>query len=360
MFIIQGRKQGSQPSAAAMFQCTPTRRGAVIPINRRVVPRPVVRHTQVLGLLAWAVQTAAEHGILEVVEQTTARSSFLAAVRVAEAFLTREGRQGTTGRQESERSPHELWSTAPRKTPWDFSARPRKQKLGLLQLWTSSQTPQRQQRTPTERKPTLVAVRSEENSCFFDGHRWMLRWAGKMVTQRNLKGWRYIVYLLQHPNAEVHVLDLLALTEAQPLQSRAGLTGVSAAQLATQGLRPTRIPDERTTCDAAARASYRQRLVELQEQEEEAERYNDSFRAAAVRTEIEFLARELADGYGYRTHTRAAGEVTEKARKAVTNRIRDALVKVRQEHPALWQHLFTSLQTGASCSYHPTHPVKWA
>jgi hypothetical protein len=108
----------------------------------------------------------------------------------------------------------------------------------------------------------------------------VLRFADHTVSQRNLKGWRYLSFLLQRPHVAVHVLDLLQLTDAHPRPIHAGLTGASADYLAAQGLRATRGLKARVTIDATARAAYRQRWLELQGELAEAERGNDSARAA--------------------------------------------------------------------------------
>lgn len=252
-----------------------------------------------------------------------------------------------------------LWSGTQRKTPVVFSARPRKQKVTRLQLrrsWSGHQLQPPSRRAPS----TAPALRqSAENRCCFDGRQWRFCWAGKTVTQRNLKGWWYLAFLLQHPGEDVHVFDLLALTDARLSPDLAGIAGVSDTQLAAQGLHTTRDLEEPSSCDATARAAYRLRLQELLTQEEEATRNNDPGRLAALRTEREFLLSALAEGYGYRPHTRGRGAAAEKARKAVTNRIRDALARIQHTHPLLWQHLFTALRTGTFCTYRPPVPVRW-
>ncbi len=362
MITIQEKKHCGQFNTTTMLQWAGRGRSAILPISPEVafqsLPAPPGR-AQVVALLAWAVQTAEEHGILQVVKQTAVRASFLAAVRVAEVFLAREEEPTMGAPLELEGTPSESWSGKRREAPLVVSPHPRKQKLGRLRLWRSCRGQGLGQPMRAAQRSAPMLAQPMENSCCFDGHQWMLRWAGETVRQRNLKGWRYIAFLLQHPGEEVHVLDLLALTDAQPLPSRAGVTGVSAAQLATQGLRTTRELEEHPSCDAAARTAYRLRLRELEEQELEAAQDNDTFRLAAVHTEREFLLSEIAEGYGYRAHARAGGDTAEKARKAVTNRIRDALARVQHGHPALWQHLFTSLQTGTWCAYRPVAPVKW-
>jgi hypothetical protein len=77
--------------------------------------------------------------------------------------------------------------------------------------------------------------------------------------------------------------------------------------------------------DAPARAAYRQRLEDLQEEQQEAERFNDPVRIAKARAEIDFLSEELAAAYGGGSHARRGNDAAEKARKAITNRIRGAL-----------------------------------
>lgn len=350
---LQSLRAGSLPPR--------TERAAYAALSVHLCPTclPVHGHTHVVPLLAWAVRTAAAHGILDVVEQTAARAAFLAAVQAAETFLSRPEGQAAAAPQEAQGLLHEPWPPAPC-APLGFSAaHPHGQAAGSRHLSAHPVTLPTQHQTTRERAGVRTLSLARDNGCQFDGRRWTLRFAGHTVTQRNLKGWRYIAFLLQRPGEDVHVLDLLALTDAQPMTPLAGLAGASAAQLAAQGLRVTRGLDARSTIDATARAAYRQRLVDLQDELEEAERNNDPARAAHIRVEMDFLATELVAGYGYRAHGRTAGETTEKARKAVTNRIREALAKLKDTHPALWEHLCRSLKTGTFCSYRPTPAMRW-
>jgi hypothetical protein len=54
-----------------------------------------------------------------------------------------------------------------------------------------------------------------------------------------------------------------------------------------------------------------------------------------------------------------SGDQVERARSAVTWRLRATLTKIRQVHPALGAHLQRSIATGRFCSYHPEEPVTW-
>lgn len=52
---------------------------------------------------------------------------------------------------------------------------------------------------------------------------------------------------------------------------------------------------------------------------------------------------------------------TERARSAVSKRIRDALRRVQERHPRLGYHLRAGIKTGAHCVYvpHPERPLAW-
>jgi hypothetical protein len=92
---------------------------------------------------------------------------------------------------------------------------------------------------------------------------------------------------------------------------------------------------------------------------EEAQRCRDLARVATVQAEIHWIATELAAAYGLGDRVRKSADSGERARKAVTNRIKDSLAKIQQSHPALWQHLLNSIRTGAFCAYIPEQPTAW-
>jgi hypothetical protein len=115
--------------------------------------------------------------------------------------------------------------------------------------------------------------------------------------------------------------------------------------------------NEPAVLDARSTAAHKSRLADLRDELAEAERYNDIGRAAHAREQIEVIATQLAAGLGGRE--RASGARAERARLAVTKRIKDALVKIRTARPELGQHLATSIRTGYFCVYHPERPVDW-
>ena len=65
----------------------------------------------------------------------------------------------------------------------------------------------------------------------------------------------------------------------------------------------------------------------------------------------------VAAGLGGRS--RRLGDDTERARKTVSARVRDALSKIEHVHPELADHLRRALQMGTVCSYAPSQPTTW-
>jgi hypothetical protein len=54
-----------------------------------------------------------------------------------------------------------------------------------------------------------------------------------------------------------------------------------------------------------------------------------------------------------------ADPAMERVRKAVTNRIRETIVRIARQHPALGRHLANGLQTGLHCVYRPESKMVW-
>jgi hypothetical protein len=71
------------------------------------------------------------------------------------------------------------------------------------------------------------------------------------------------------------------------------------------------------------------------------------------------LLEELSRAVGLGGRARRLGDDTERARKAVSARIRDAIARINRAHPALGRHLDQAVATGTRCAYAPAEPVRW-
>ncbi|TMR25334.1 hypothetical protein ETD86_01735 [Nonomuraea turkmeniaca] len=111
--------------------------------------------------------------------------------------------------------------------------------------------------------------------------------------------------------------------------------------------------------DEEARTRYRKRLEQLGRRDRPCRRARPrstrgrARRAAELDAERQALLGELRAAAGLGGRPRRLGDEAERARKAVTDRIRNALRQLDQRHPELAAHLRASVSTGATCSYRP-------
>jgi hypothetical protein len=111
--------------------------------------------------------------------------------------------------------------------------------------------------------------------------------------------------------------------------------------------------------DAQARRRYEARIVELQEDLVDAEDANDWGRAETARLEMDLLVEQLAAATGLGGRSPRIGSTTERARSAVSWRIRAAIKRIGVVHPTLGAHLKQAVRTGAWCVYQPGEHVRW-
>jgi len=166
-----------------------------------------------------------------------------------------------------------------------------------------------------------------------DGDLWSVSFEGQTVHLKHSKGLQDLHRLLAAPGREIR-----------------------AAELAGQRIVSAGLGD---VLDARARAEYRQRLRDLDEELAEAEEYADLARAERARIERDFLVAELTGAVGLHGRSRQAGAPDERARKAVSLRIRQAIDRIAAAHPGLGRHLTNSVRTGTYCSYQPETARLW-
>jgi hypothetical protein len=192
-----------------------------------------------------------------------------------------------------------------------------------------------------------------------EGDYWTLAYRGELARLRDAKGLRYLACLLRHPGRELHVLELVREVEgssAEPAQ------GLRRAEADAAGLGVSRLEQADPLLDAQAREAYRRRLLELEDDLEEARSWSDPERAARAETEIDALTAELARAAGLGDRNRLLATPAERARVSVTKATRTAIRTVGRQCPALGDHLAASVRTGRFCSYAPPGeaPPAWS
>jgi len=192
-----------------------------------------------------------------------------------------------------------------------------------------------------------------------EGDYWTVAYAGETARLREVKGLRYLACLLRRPGREVHVLELVHEAEGLPAEPARGL---SSGAVVETGLRRSRLDEADRLFDPQAKAAYRRRLRELEEDLEEARSWGDPERAARAEQEMDALTQELLRGVGLSGRDRALPSPAERARVSVTKAIRKAVRMIARQCPALGDHLAASVRTGRYCSYAPPGeaPPAWS
>jgi tetratricopeptide (TPR) repeat protein len=167
-----------------------------------------------------------------------------------------------------------------------------------------------------------------------DGELWRIRYKTASAHLRDSKGLVDLHTLLARPGRDVHVLELAGAGHAEH--------------------------DTGTLLDATARAAYRRHLSELDHDLATARDDHDTGRAEQLEDERTALIDELRRATGLSGRPRSLGtSTTERARKTVTSRLREAIHRIEAVLPELGAHLDRSVITGARCRYQPTTHVSW-
>ena len=183
--------------------------------------------------------------------------------------------------------------------------------------------------TPTE----VIPSQEPAPSMVREGDVWRIQYRGRTIQLKQSKGLTDLSRLLAQADREIHVLDLVG----------AATDGQSALPA---------IDDE-------ARRSYESRVRELQADIELAEDRHDIGQVERLQLELDAIVDELTGSLGLGGRTRTTGGDAERARSAVTRRVRETIRRISDEHEVLGRHLDVSVQTGVFCSYKPDSNPGW-
>jgi TolB-like protein/Tfp pilus assembly protein PilF len=183
--------------------------------------------------------------------------------------------------------------------------------------------------------PVAATAQQGNASAVFrkNGDFWMLTFDGLTLQLTDVKGFHDLAELIARPHESIHCLDLAGRS--------ADLKGNDAM------------------LDDRARRELTDRVRWLQTEAEEASSHNDAGRAESARAELDHIVTTLSQAFGLAGRPRLLGSAVERARTAVTWRIRNAIRKTTSAHPGLGRHFENSVRTGTYCVYAPEKPVHW-
>lgn len=161
---------------------------------------------------------------------------------------------------------------------------------------------------------------------------WRIKYLGKTIYLSNSKGLADMAYLLKHPGQEIKAEELL---------------GSRLRQAAVDVI------------DKEALLSIKQRLEEIESLLVDSIDYESS-RVESLRREYDQLTKYLTSSIDKKGRIRIKGSNSDKARSAVTQRIKSALKKIEKAHPDLFTHFTFCIKTGSYCCYKPDKDMKWS
>ena len=187
---------------------------------------------------------------------------------------------------------------------------------------------------PVERKPSPPKSSLFINTFKKGSELWEVSFEGKAVHLPDVKGYQDIAVLMSQPQKEIHCAELM---------------GVQVG-----------VDNNAFVLDEKAKNTYKKRIQELLAEIDEAKSMSNSERANDLREEYEKLVDHLSKSLGLGGKVRKMDSPIERARSAVTWRIRSAIKKIEKAHPAFGKHLSKSIDTGTFCSYAPEKEYVWA
>ncbi len=212
---------------------------------------------------------------------------------------------------------------------WMINTNPYRDKTQLRPFWDyKSQANSEELREDKSLQNSMA----HSNQFVQNGKLWHISFEGQHTQLPDFKGNHDLVRLLSQPHQAIHCTDLMG------------------AQTVERG---------QEVFDDQARAEYQQRILELQEDMKEAEALGNHERFSELQEEYDQLVDHLSSLLGKGGKTRKVSGTVEKCRSAVTWRIRSAIKKINEVHPALARHLRASIKTGIFCEYAPEREIEW-
>jgi len=185
-------------------------------------------------------------------------------------------------------------------------------------------------------QPGTQACDSEVNALLRQGDVWTLTFDTVQTHLKHSKGLADLATLLAAPGREVAAAALMQGIEQPTLSSASD-----------------------DVLDDRARNEYRTRLQAIEEELEEAQSFNDLGRIQRLERDHQVIFAELRAAIGLGGRSRKLKDPSERARKAVTARIRDSIQRIAEAHPAAGEHLAEAVRTGSFCCYEPKTAVDW-
>jgi pimeloyl-ACP methyl ester carboxylesterase len=180
------------------------------------------------------------------------------------------------------------------------------------------------------------AMAPNENALVRRGEVWTLSFEDAQALLKHSKGLADLATLVANPGSEIAAATLMH--GAEP----------AAAPVGSDDM-----------LDERARSEFRARVQAIEEDLDEARSFNDLGRIERLERERDAILAELRVATGLGGRSRKLKDPSERARKAVSARIRESIQRIAEAHPAAGEHFADAVRTGAFCCYEPKSGMNW-
>jgi TolB-like protein/Tfp pilus assembly protein PilF len=222
-------------------------------------------------------------------------------------------------------------ATSQEAVEWMTNVNPYKHETKLLPFWNYI-TQNKARTSQTKVSKSQPSPASGDNVFIKNGSLWEWSFEGQQGYLPEVKGYQDILRLIAHPGQLFHCTELMD------------------AAVIEQG---------EQLLDVEAKRQYQKKIREIHSEISDAESCNDYVRSATLHKEYDTLVDHLTRSFGIRGAVREAGGTVERARSAITWRIRSAISKIEKASPSLGKHLSNSIKTGTFCTYSPEQTIVW-
>ena len=180
---------------------------------------------------------------------------------------------------------------------------------------------------------------NRENIFRVEGQMWTLCYNGETIHIKPLKGLLYISYLIESPNQEYHVNELVRAADSQK-----NIVSFDSNEISTK----------------KTITNYRESLSKIRKEMNKLENnVEDNIILNELLIEKDEIEKQLLQAVGLGGKRKKFPNETNRNANSVSEAIRRSLKAINKSHHSLWKHLNNSLHTGAYLSYTPEKDISW-
>ena len=219
---------------------------------------------------------------------------------------------------------------------------------------------------PAKEEFTETSTLTSQNVFRKKGEYWEIVYDGnELGPYKNMDGFHYIVYLMQHKKVKISCLELYYTLHPSEKENSAEIANSMTMKKNFDGKDEEKMNSELEiskgehffeTIDPQAKKEYRERLNEIAKEREEAIKKNDNMTINSLNDEVKFIKNTLMNSY---FDSKKSDVNTEKARKKVSRAIIRCIEKIKDDK--IVDYLNDKIDKGYFFCFTPapSNPIDW-